>query len=102
MTAPFLDRYCVGFDQFAEYLTGASDGIVKDASWAGAICAMDAEAIKTLARRMAKLRTMLSFSWSLTRQAHGRTAFLGGDYACGHAWPDRFAWRWIWAWLFGG
>ncbi|MDA9641738.1 molybdopterin-dependent oxidoreductase, partial [Alphaproteobacteria bacterium] len=74
----FLNRYCVGFDQFAEYLTGASDGIVKDASWAGAICAMDAEAIKTLARRMAKSRTMLSFSWSLTRQAHGEQPFWAG------------------------
>ena len=50
----FLDRYCVGFDQFADYLTGSNDGIVKDAAWAGAICAMDAEAIRALARRMAK------------------------------------------------
>ena len=74
----FLDRHCVGFDEFAEYLTGASDGIVKDASWAGSICAMDAEAIKTLARRMAKSRTMLSFSWSLTRQAHGEQPFGRG------------------------
>ena len=74
----FLDRYCVGFDQFAQYLTGASDGIVKDASWASAICAIDAEAIKTLARRMAKSRTMLSFSWSLTRQAHGEQPFWAG------------------------
>ena len=74
----FLDRYCVGFDQFAEYLTGASDGIVKDASWAGAICAIDAEAIKSLARHMAKSRTMLSFSWSLTRQAHGEQPFWAG------------------------
>ena len=30
----FLDRYCVGFDAFARYLTGESDGVRKDAAWA--------------------------------------------------------------------
>jgi biotin/methionine sulfoxide reductase len=98
----FLDRYCVGFDQFAEYLTGASDGIVKDASWAGAICAMDAEAIKTLARRMAKLRTMLSFSWSLTRQAHGEQPFWAGITLAAMLGQIGLPGGWIWAWLFGG
>ena len=31
-----------------------------------------------------------------------RTAFLGGDHAGGHAWPDWIARWWIWAWLFRG
>jgi biotin/methionine sulfoxide reductase len=30
----FLDRYCVGFDRFAAYVMGATDGQPKDAAWA--------------------------------------------------------------------
>ena len=67
----FLDRYSVGFEKFAEYLMGSADGVVKDAAWAAEICDIDADLIRALARRMAGSRTMLSFSWSLTRQAHG-------------------------------
>jgi biotin/methionine sulfoxide reductase len=74
----FLDRYCVGFDAFANYLTGAIDGLVKDAEWAAALCNIEADAIKALAIKMAQSRTMLSFSWSLTRQAHGEQPFWAG------------------------
>ena len=74
----FLDRYCVGFDAFADYLTGAIDGLVKDAAWAAALCNIEADAIKALAIKMAQSRTMLSFSWSLTRQAHGEQPFWAG------------------------
>ncbi len=74
----FLDRYCVGFDAFANYLTGAIDGLVKDAAWAAALCNIEADAIKALAIKMAQSRTMLSFSWSLTRQAHGEQPFWAG------------------------
>ena len=74
----FLDRYCVGFAKFADYLKGSVDGVIKDAVWAANICAIDAEMIKTLARRMAGARTMLSFSWSLTRQANGEQPFWAG------------------------
>ena len=74
----FLDRYSVGFEKFAEYLTGSADGVAKDADWAAEICAIDADLIKALARRMASARTMLSFSWSLTRQSHGEQPFWAG------------------------
>ena len=60
----FLARYCTGFERFSPYLTGASDGQPKDADWAGAIAGIDADAIRGLARRMAKNRTMLTASWS--------------------------------------
>src|SRR6185369_1706811 len=29
----FLERYCVGFDHFRDYLLGRADGVVKDAEW---------------------------------------------------------------------
>ncbi len=71
----FLDRYTVGFERFASYLTGESDGQPKSAAWASDICELSAEAIVALARRMAASRTMISVSWSLTRQDHGEQPF---------------------------
>jgi biotin/methionine sulfoxide reductase len=72
---PFIERYTHGFDQFLPYLTGAIDGIVKTAEWAGDISGLSADDIRQLARRMAATRTMLSVSWSLTRQDHGEQTF---------------------------
>jgi len=73
--AVFLDRYTEGFEPFRAYLTGESDGQPKDADWAAEIAALDAATIRDLARRMAEGRTMISVSWSLTRQDHGEQAF---------------------------
>ena len=67
----FLDRYCVGFDVFARYLTGESDGVAKSADWAAAICEIDAATIRSLARRMASRRTMITLAYSLQRGDHG-------------------------------
>ena len=71
----FLDRYCVGFDRFADYLTGKTDGIAKDAQWASSICGIDATEIESLAMDMARSRTMISITWALTRQEHGEHAY---------------------------
>ncbi len=67
----FLDRCCVGFDRFSDYLLGRRDGQPKSAEWAARICEIDAETLRSLARRMAGGRTMISASWSLTRQDRG-------------------------------
>ena len=74
----FLQRYCVGFDRFLPYLTGDADGVAKDAQWAGAVSGLAPEQIRALARRMANGRTMLSLSWSLTRQDHGEQPWWMG------------------------
>lgn len=71
----FLERYCVGFGQFAAYLRGDNDGEAKSADWAAAICDLPAATIRTLARRMAASRTMISTAWALTRQDHGEQPF---------------------------
>ena len=71
----FIDRYTVGFAQFVPYLTGKTDGVVKDANWAESITEIAADSITTLARKMAKKRTMISTSWSLSRQDHGEQPF---------------------------
>lgn len=71
----FVERYTVGADRYLGYLAGVDDGIVKDADWASSICAVPAGQIRGLARRMAGTRTMISMSWSLTRQHHGEQPF---------------------------
>ncbi|MEM1277364.1 MAG: molybdopterin guanine dinucleotide-containing S/N-oxide reductase [Pseudomonadota bacterium] len=71
----FLERYAHGFDQFRPYLMGETDGTPKDADWAAKISEIPAETIRELARQMARRRTMISVSWSLTRQHHGEQPF---------------------------
>lgn len=71
----FLDRYTVGFDRFAAYLRGQTDGIAKTAEWAAAICDIPADRLRALARDMAGHRTMIGISYSLTRQDHGEQPY---------------------------
>ena len=74
----FLANYTVGFERFVPYLTGARDGLAKDAGWAESITGIGAQTIRALARRMAAGRTMVSLAWSLTRQDHGEQPFWMG------------------------
>jgi trimethylamine-N-oxide reductase (cytochrome c) len=68
----FLKNYTTGFDKFLPYLMGDSeDKTPKSAEWASAICDIPPDAIKDLARRFAKNRTMLAAGWSLQRQQYG-------------------------------
>jgi biotin/methionine sulfoxide reductase len=67
----FLSSHCVGYDKFVPYLVGESDGIAKDADWAAALCDIDPERIRKLARRMASEPCLLSISWSLQRTENG-------------------------------
>src|SRR5690348_6771104 len=67
----FLDRCCVGFEIFEEYLLGRRDGRSKDAAWAAAVCGIPAEEIAALARRAAGRRTLVTCSQSLQRAEHG-------------------------------
>ncbi|MEM1375209.1 MAG: molybdopterin-dependent oxidoreductase [Pseudomonadota bacterium] len=71
----FLARYCVGFEPVEAYLRGQSDGIAKTADWAAEISGLPAEDIRSLAHRMAAGRTMISVSWSLTRQQYGEQPY---------------------------
>ena len=71
----FLATHCTGFDQFLPYLTGASDGQPKDAHWAAQISGISADALVSLARRMAERRTMITVAWSLQRGDHGEQPY---------------------------
>ena len=71
----FLARYTVGFEKFRDYVNGTSDGTVKSAQWASKITGIPSSTLISLAREMAFRRTMISVSWSLTRQDHGEQPF---------------------------
>jgi biotin/methionine sulfoxide reductase len=71
----FLARYAVGFERFERYLMGTDDGTPKSADWATSITGIDADYIRTLARRMASVRTMIGTSYSLQRGDHGEQTF---------------------------
>jgi len=71
----FLDRYCVGYEQFAPYLLGASDGVVKSAEWAESLSSIKADDIRRIARRMAAERSVVGISWSLQRAEHGEQTY---------------------------
>ena len=71
----FVRRYTAGFEAFIPYLTGETDGVPKTADWASRISSIPASEIEGLARRMASKRTMISVSWSLSRQSHGEQPY---------------------------
>lgn len=71
----FLDRYTEGYGRFEAYVTGHTDGRAKDADWAAGITGLEAETIRSLAREMAKKRTMISVSWSIQRADHGEQPY---------------------------
>ncbi len=74
----FLNTYCVGFDKFLPYLLGEGEEIPKTPAWASAITGLDEAQITTLARRMARSKTMISLSWSLSRHQHGEQPYWMG------------------------
>jgi biotin/methionine sulfoxide reductase len=67
----FLDRCCIGYDQFERYVLGDVDGQPKDAAWAASITQLPAASIEALARRMAAHKTVITVSHSLQRAQYG-------------------------------
>lgn len=97
--AGFLRTHCTGFDAWWQYLSGASDGQPKDATWAARLCGIDAATIVELARACARQRTMINCTWALQRAHHGEQPYWasialaavlgqiglpGGGFAFGH------------------
>lgn len=66
-----MARCTSGYDVFARYLTGESDGTAKTAEWAAAICGISAEKIRELAQLFHENTTMLMSGWGMQRQQFG-------------------------------
>jgi biotin/methionine sulfoxide reductase len=71
----FLQRYCVGFDAWADYLLGRNDGIVKDANWAAPITGVPADRLRQLAADLVGTRSFVNTAWSLQRAEHGEQPY---------------------------
>ncbi|WP_433544515.1 molybdopterin-dependent oxidoreductase (plasmid) [Streptomyces sp. CA-294286] len=67
----FLRRCCVGFDRFASYLVGESDGIPKDAAWAAEITGVSRDTITGLAHRLTTQRSLIMVNYAVQRADHG-------------------------------
>ncbi len=67
----FLARCTSGYEKFADYLTGATDGIAKTAEWAADICDVPADKIRELAALFHHNTTMLMSGWGMQRQQFG-------------------------------
>lgn len=74
----FLERYCTGFDIFAGYLDGSSDGKPKTPQWASEISGVPAETIVQLAREMAQSRSLVTVAHSLQRARFGEQPVWAG------------------------
>lgn len=70
----FLNRCTIGWERFEDYLLGRTDGIAKDARWAGEISGIAAGRIIALALRIATERTVISAAYSVQRQDYGEQA----------------------------
>lgn len=70
-----LARLTVGFDQYAAYLRGETDGVVKTPQWAADITGIDAAEIESLANSLVGKRVMLTAAWSLQRARHGEQVY---------------------------
>jgi biotin/methionine sulfoxide reductase len=71
----FIARCTDGFDALRAYVLGETDGQPKSADWASTLADVPAEAIRALARDIARLPTMLTTAWSLQRADFGEQPF---------------------------
>ena len=76
--AEFLGRYTSGWPKFAAYLSGDADGLPKTPEWAGRICGVPAQDIRSLAAEMARERVMISLSFGVQRGDHGEQPIWAG------------------------
>lgn len=70
----FIETYTEGFEKFADYVLGKTDGIPKTAKWASKISKVGEKKIKELAKLFYENRTMLMMGWNIQRQHHGEQA----------------------------
>lgn len=74
----FLTDFCVGFDKFERYVLGGSDEFAKTPEWAEEIAQIQAQDIRSLARKMSASRTLITVSQSVQRAEHGEQPVWAG------------------------
>ena len=71
----FLTGFCHGWDRFAAYLEGVSDGVEKSPAWASRITGVGVDDIERLADLLGSGRTMVNAAWALQRAHHGEQVY---------------------------
>lgn len=71
----FLGRFTSGFDRFAPYLRGETDGTPKTLDWAAGLAGVDVAVLRDLWATIRQGRVMLSASWSVQRADHGEQPY---------------------------
>ncbi len=66
-----IARYGDGWEPFADYLSGRSDGVEKSAGWAAGICDIDTATIVALADLISTRKTLVVVAHALQRAEHG-------------------------------
>ncbi|MBI2918266.1 MAG: molybdopterin-dependent oxidoreductase [Chloroflexi bacterium] len=75
----FLERYTLGFDQFAAYVLGEADGLPKTPAWAEAITGVPQATIRELARDYATTKpAALLLGFGMQRAAYGEQPCRAG------------------------
>ncbi|EKO3389537.1 trimethylamine-N-oxide reductase TorA [Vibrio fluvialis] len=75
----FISTYCLGFDDFIQYVLGnTKDKIERTPEWAAKICGVTPESIRDFARMLVRGRTQLLFGWCIQRQEHGEQPYWMG------------------------
>ncbi|QRZ22051.1 trimethylamine-N-oxide reductase TorA [Vibrio sp. sp1] len=72
----FIDTYCLGFEEFIQYVQGKTkDKVEKTPEWAAAICGVKADKIREFARMLVSGRTQILMGWCIQRQEHGEQPY---------------------------
>lgn len=72
----FIETYCLGFNEFIQYVQGETkDKVVKTPEWAAEICGVDADKIREFARMLVNGRTQILMGWCIQRQEHGEQPY---------------------------
>ncbi len=72
----FIDTYCLGFEEFIQYVQGKTkDKVEKTPEWAASICGVKADKIREFARMLVSGRTQILMGWCIQRQEHGEQPY---------------------------
>ncbi|MCK8063934.1 trimethylamine-N-oxide reductase TorA [Vibrio sp. 1CM7H] len=72
----FIDTYCLGFEEFIQYVQGKTkDKVEKTPEWAAVICGVKADKIREFARMLVSGRTQILMGWCIQRQEHGEQPY---------------------------
>lgn len=72
----FIDTYCLGFEEFIQYVQGKTkDKVEKTPEWAATICGVKADKIREFARMLVSGRTQILMGWCIQRQEHGEQPY---------------------------